>query len=891
VSEILVLDPSEVAGTRRELVLADAMISRVAEGGPDWGDATIEAFMAENGQIGSLPIDFAVPNRQVTIPLLLKDDSSLTFDELRSQTQAIVGLWQAEGGWIKRELGDGRKLYLDVVNASLKLGGSTAQALYGIDADAVLSLEVLPGWYGDEIEGRVHSGVGEVSFLMGADFASIALEYEPALYWRLGTLTGLTDITGNGHNGTAAGGVVIGTAVGMLSNDSDEATDFDGSNDRITSSYRPFVRDSRLTFCGLASRDLSGSIDTLFGSDSTTVGAWVRLHLAAGSSGDVTFTVNGGTNSVTWRAAWPGNAQTVFWALTFDEAADTAELFINGASKGTASVTQAYNASPGGFVLGARSAGSDPFDGKLDEAMVFERILYPQEITMLHRASQSEPSVQGAFPLGNPCRLAVTDASGADQLGIAAAFRGRNFDHAATAALSYEAEALTPLDLASVTTLAGSSSGSAVLHSNLSTTWTPVLGVNPPGAFLTHEGSYQVLARVQSPQGTRVHCRFVWDVGDLVIPSENSAVQIPGANNFYIIDLGQVILKRPPRGSHRWAGQIQARGEAGGEDIYIDRIRLLPTDDFMAKLSTPTRFVEGLADYQARDEFNQSAGNLTGKTASFGGVWRGFGDADDFTVSGASSFVARRTAVSDVDLDTGRYVVVGPPLTDQVVRCGRISVSSMGSAQRAAVLARYVDDNNWLMGGWTSTGGGAIEVLARVGGSVRTLYQDVNFFYSYWWTSSTSGFILDVDEAGIWILSMVTGSSAYEVASGQSDDLKTGGALAAGQGGLYDARVDAGASTRTFDGFSVTVKPTDAVLYGSRSADLTTSGHFRDSEDGSAQAPVSFATGNLPRLPCVPTVEAIVKSSRGDLDRLPDTAIDALTAQLFYRPCWPTVPD
>ena len=54
-------------------------------------------------------------------------------------------MFQREGGWIKRQTSKG-PLYGDVTAAQLKIGGSTAQALWGIDADAVLTLTTLPDW-------------------------------------------------------------------------------------------------------------------------------------------------------------------------------------------------------------------------------------------------------------------------------------------------------------------------------------------------------------------------------------------------------------------------------------------------------------------------------------------------------------------------------------------------------------------------------------------------------------------------------------------------------------------------------------------------------------------------------------------------------------------------
>jgi hypothetical protein len=60
----------------------------------------------------------------------------------------------------------------------------------------------------------------------------------PALRLPLGSANGLNDISGNGRNGTAAGGLTVGGyADAPGPTDGDTATDFDGIDDRITTTY------------------------------------------------------------------------------------------------------------------------------------------------------------------------------------------------------------------------------------------------------------------------------------------------------------------------------------------------------------------------------------------------------------------------------------------------------------------------------------------------------------------------------------------------------------------------------------------------------------------------------------------------------------------------------
>lgn len=147
--ERLILDPADVAVGRTPLDLHSGAILVQYEG-VSWGDAQLELHAART-EFGSLPVDGSPPNRQVEIPLLIQARSQRDFDLARRQLQQKVGVIQRERkGWLMRQLGNGRRLYLDVVGASLRMGGSTAQAVMSVDADVVLVLETLPDWYGDE---------------------------------------------------------------------------------------------------------------------------------------------------------------------------------------------------------------------------------------------------------------------------------------------------------------------------------------------------------------------------------------------------------------------------------------------------------------------------------------------------------------------------------------------------------------------------------------------------------------------------------------------------------------------------------------------------------------------------------------------------------------------
>lgn len=144
-SEQIILDPSAVADHRTELEITDF----IKWEGVDWGDAEIAAYMAE-AERGQIPVDFRVPNRTITIPMTLQPRGAITFNAIRQQLQAKAALFQREGGWLERSI-DGTSWYADVVNATLRLGGSGLAAAGRVDVDATLTIECVPDFYGDEV--------------------------------------------------------------------------------------------------------------------------------------------------------------------------------------------------------------------------------------------------------------------------------------------------------------------------------------------------------------------------------------------------------------------------------------------------------------------------------------------------------------------------------------------------------------------------------------------------------------------------------------------------------------------------------------------------------------------------------------------------------------------
>ncbi len=241
---------------------------------------------------------------------------------------------------------------------------------------------------------------GSLTLTTLTPYAKEVLTDSPSLYWRLGT-NGLNDQSGNGHGGTAQGGVTIGGASGALYGDSDAATDLDGSSQYVSSSYSPYANSTARTFEGWAYRSTSASVDMLF-AGSGGAGGPPRMWIDP-SATSVNFEAesNVGTRA-TWAAAWPGDGQWVHWVLVFDEGADTVELYINGASKGVVAMPTSYHASPGTFQIAVENTSDHFFDGAFDEVAVYEYGLSADRILTHYRArlAGSESSSASASPTG-----------------------------------------------------------------------------------------------------------------------------------------------------------------------------------------------------------------------------------------------------------------------------------------------------------------------------------------------------------------------------------------------------------------------------------------------------------------------------------------------------------
>jgi len=102
--EAVVLDPVEFCPERVEVSLEELGLSVRVEG-VDWGEAAITAQMVREAQ-GETSSDGHRPAVPMSIPIRVHEESAVSLAEAAHKLQSVVGRWQDEGGWARRDFAD-----------------------------------------------------------------------------------------------------------------------------------------------------------------------------------------------------------------------------------------------------------------------------------------------------------------------------------------------------------------------------------------------------------------------------------------------------------------------------------------------------------------------------------------------------------------------------------------------------------------------------------------------------------------------------------------------------------------------------------------------------------------------------------------------------------------
>jgi hypothetical protein len=378
--------------------------------------------------------------------------------------------------------------------------------------------------------------------------------------------------------------------------------------------------------------------------------------------------------------------------------------------------------------------------------------------------------------------------------------------------------------------------------------WTTMCGT---GA-IKHVGSFRIFGHVYAAsEDARYRISYRNGDGPLVA-LEGKAPPIVG--DFSDIDFGEVTFDEASTGEQH--SEIRVEVKTAGEPLELDLnyLELVPTTKGYGKArglasSAPTKLL-------AYDTFLQTEGNLDApKALPLGGNWA------EATKTGAAGFkviaaedLVQRVEVSDASAVAGCYAIAGTeePTTSKVsvvVWSPTVAFSSATEFRRGVFL-RYTNPENWLMAYFhnSETVRSKLAVAKRVAGTT-TVLDDFFLAGGVGVQEEKMVVSLTVDANGTWQASMYLSGSAEPspMLEGQDSVLATGGTLAKGKGGFYDAWLLASACTRNYDSFSLlTGDAAGRVCYSTRTCRATSEGFTRQDSTGAYEGTASeFRGANL----------------------------------------------
>lgn len=841
----VILDPREFALADRAELDLDSDGIRIDQEGVDWGDAEIVAFMAEMGY-GEAMVDYRLPNRKITIPLIVEAGGAVTFDDARVLLQAKASRYNEEGGPLKRVLRSGRYVFADVTSAKLHLGGDWFEANRDVDREAYLEFDALPDFYEEA-----------VTLTAPRNSAGAELDWTEQIR---GNLPGRVDLEVQEIDGTDQ--MALAHAFRCRHYSAEASADWKYEAEAL----QPLGAAEVVTFSGASPGGASNVVrHENLGATWTPV-----LGMRIGGTTDLTHT---GLYDVWVRAYTIDTTPPPWLRLLFGigdlidpVALDQVQIplangfyLVNLGQIDLRPPSIGIHRWQGVIQARGASGGENVYLDKIwflngDESSGIARGRVPKDPGSVSLTMRDEFN-QTAGDLGGKVLAATGGVEGPNSPGTMDGDDGGG-------------DPWTNPDNAKA------SDNSRTINTNRASFTDPLVATNfgfsiPAGSTIT--GIKVDIERRYGGVGNVIDTDIqIVKGGVMKAASDKSTNMIWPAADTYVSFGGLGDLW-----SETWAyTDINDAGFGVAFGAFIQ-------DDTQAEV-----------DHIRITVYYDDAS---------GQAWATTGDATDIAVED-TGHTAQRTQVSDADINTGRYAVAGSTvLTDTVVDllCKR-SASASGASEvvRGGVLARYTDVNNWLMAvfNWDNTsspGTDTIKILKRQSGAVYEL-DSVAIPESFSWRRIR----LYVDRGGrmvVWA-DLGGGEALTRVWAGWDSALVTGGALDDGKTGFYDAKTGATANTRNYDNFSVWIPSIDAVLFASQTARLTHREMLRKAPDGVAFGDIPIPIGDLPRIPVSGPerrpVQVCLKPSRGDFDTFADDAWDdGLGAELSYYPCWSYIPE
>jgi hypothetical protein len=745
--------------------------------------ALAEAWSEGEAGEGSKRISYRPENSIASGSVYIAGDDDAGFRSYSAQWQTYVHSLNAFGGTVEYTPEEGEQITYEVRSmqiTSMPQDGIWIRAFTGISE---FTITFAP--YGELEDISVFSGITSnlpvTGFEVGdRSYESVVLADEPSLYWRLGK-EGASDTSGHARTGTGVGGINIGASVGALANDEDASTTFDGSNDKITSTYAPFTAGSVRTIEGWGYRASTGAIHTLFGG---SLGTGPRLTLASGSQ-EVIWTANAAV-SASWPGAWPGVNQWVHWAIIFDDPANSAELFINGVSQGVRAAEDTYT-SPGNIQLGAYALAAF-FNGKLDEFAVYEKRLSPERIFAHYLAGMYRVAVPGSAPALVKLTLTETQGTTRDHFEYGL---DNNFDPLNATTLLIDA----PPDVEVFAGVAASRPGAYsyagteinVIRATLYTVPVAICAFDTEAV-----GKSRIKARVFGGGSTATFVRLSWRIGEGDF-THNEWCKLPSTEAFWEIDLGVMNVPKAVVGTQGAEGRIEAYAAASGQTFDLDTLAVIPLAAYgKAKIEAISE--QSASPVMYDDGTSHTVGALNGTLAPIGGAWTvtklstgeaniTVNEAKEFTYSATNAEGPWKNAVAV----TATPSALGPTVLSWDAK---YTITSGNYVSYVGGVVRYVDQWNYILAalqrinvGGSSAHPYLMVVKARNGTTKYEAYTDESPGFAQpdtWWSYSIA-----VDTSGVWSFQAgARGTSLTTYLSGQDADLATGGKLATGQVGI-----------------------------------------------------------------------------------------------------------
>jgi hypothetical protein len=511
------------------------------------------------------------------------------------------------------------------------------------------------------------------------------------------------------------------------------------------------------------------------------------------------------------------------------------------------------------------------------------------------------PNVQGTAP--GILRVAVKNEGTAHWMGAICAIESRDHSPDETAEMMYDAEELTPIGGAFLAFREGASEGikevnNVVKTGGLSSNWAAVLHskIFATGKQMTHIGPRRVLLRIWDPNAaaSQIRFRLEWRVlgSTTWITNEEQETQLVG--DFSYIDLGEVRPEIAKLGSQRWEFRISARTTGSiGQEAELDCVFPLTTEQYVIIQEYLASAEVGQTFWY--DNFAQTEGNATGKTAPIGGTYEGFKTGADFVVKPSKSAITR-TAKNGRIVIASKSKVAYTSFTG-ITRVPGPSVET-GLGEQGYVF-RWTNENNYFRVSFLRTNifksFGAPEeegcrlVATKVVGGVESVVAESSVRPEWLYGGELS---VTITTAGL----LTVNANGKTVWSFKVSALEAGQPLAEGKMGVYDYLGETNVASperiwqlpngSSFAGNEETIQ---AVCYAGRSMEFRSEGLFRQhlADDVWARlVPDGFLPYAAPSGLEKRALKGIVIPTVGNFEKMPDSKNIKGSVKGFYFPAY-----